>query len=208
MSQFSDIPIIKAASTGNHALLLSLIKQDEDVNVCDQEGWTPLMAIVLSKHSIAGASERYRCAELLLDNGADPKIKNGKDDVMSLAAGNYFSDIVKLLKDRGMKILESVSMIDFINRWPRPMFIDEIEGSIKIFHMMLAEEPDLNIKTYDGKQNTALHLACINGSREAIIELLRAGADKGSQNAESLTPIDLLRKAFGDEAVDDVLKSL
>ena len=54
----------------------------------------------------------------------------------------------------------------------------------------------LDLHAPDSSGNTALHLACEEGSVEAVRRLCAAGADPWAQNKEEKTPIELAKDQF------------
>ena len=192
---FPDNPLLKAASKGDIAAVRTLIEQGADLNIQDENGWTPLHATMLSMHTGSGCDypERVACAKALLEAGADPTLRLfDKLDVMHNAVVHRVSELVRLLKDRGMEILPSCSLLDLIDSWPRSMFRDAIGECREILQMILEEQPDLDQRTDDEHQRTALHIACGRGNHAAIEDLLAAGADPNDEDANGDTPLSYL----------------
>ncbi len=82
--------VIPAARKGDVAVLRELIRQNADLNVREEKGYTPLIIACYNNH--------YATAELLLQNGADVNAQDtgGNTALMGIAFKGY-ADIAKLL---------------------------------------------------------------------------------------------------------------
>ncbi|XP_053377884.1 serine/threonine-protein phosphatase 6 regulatory ankyrin repeat subunit B-like isoform X3 [Mercenaria mercenaria] len=77
-----------------------LIDGKADVNLQDDEGDTALN-LVIKMTKLKDTGEMYKCAELLVQNGALSTLKDlDGNDALSLAKKRQYDDIVKLLTDR------------------------------------------------------------------------------------------------------------
>ncbi|WP_029912000.1 ankyrin repeat domain-containing protein [Pelobacter seleniigenes] len=207
---FLTCPLLKAASAGDVETLITLIEQGSDVNVQDENGWSPLHATMLGMHFGSGRNypDQVTCARLLLEAGADPALKVfGKCDVMNLAVTNRVAALVAMLKERGMKILPSCSLLEFIEGWPREWDRRIVEECREVLQMMLQESPDINEKTEDDRSLTALHIACSRGHHAAINDLLAAGADPNICDNDGDSPLAYLAN-FAWRSRTDCLESI
>lgn len=96
----SGYSVLSWAITSDHdssEIIQILLENKVDVNIKDNEGYTPLM--------IAAAKSSSDIISLLLKAGANPTIKNaGGDTALSIAIGEGRADIVKLLQKPGSPI--------------------------------------------------------------------------------------------------------
>jgi ankyrin repeat protein len=91
-----------------------------------------------------------------------------------------------------VNILPSCSLLEFIDRWPRGLFFEAVDECKEILRMLLEEEPDLNQRSDDEHQRTALLVACGRGNHAAIEILLAAGADPGCTDSQGSGPLQYL----------------
>ncbi|MBV5328713.1 MAG: ankyrin repeat domain-containing protein [Chlorobium sp.] len=197
----SGIPLIDAALAGDLAAIKAFIAQGADLEVKDEEGQTPLYALIsnLLFRGLSPHPELLTCAEALLAAGANPFASRGQDgrDVLYLAVTRHSCGLVKILKTNEMKISSSCSLIEFIESWSRCYFRSEVEECKAILKLLLEEQPDLNQRTDDEHQRTALHLACRSGHHDAILILLEAGCDPQSLDGSGCNPlVDLTNYAW------------
>ena len=86
-------PLIAAASTGNHQIVMLLIEAGANVNHIDGHGLTPLM--------YASHSGHLTVAKMLLDAGAAPNPLPGRLGALMLAAESGHDNLVSLLVEHG-----------------------------------------------------------------------------------------------------------
>lgn len=190
-----DIPLIDAAEAGDLVTVQTLIAQGADLEVKDQYGRTPLHGTLKHMHigSGRGFPEQMACAKELLAAGADPKALGLWDrDFMHHAVDRHCSELVRILRDSGLKILDSYTLLELIEHWPRGVFASVIEECEDILRMMLEEQPELNQRANEKLQRTALLFACCRGHHSAIEILLSAGADPGCSDSVGSGPLAYL----------------
>ena len=205
----TDTPLIDAAAAGDLEVINELIAQGADLEVKDADGRTPLHAVI-SKLIRRGSqrSALLDCAKALLTAGAHPSAVQGQGhDAMYFAVIYHVSGLVKLLKTSGMKILSSCSLLEFINSWQSSYFRSEVAESVVILRLLLEEQPDLEQRTDDKHQRTALHLACGRGHHSAIEILLQAGCDPQCTDSSGCNPLVYLTN-FAWRSQTDCLFSL
>jgi ankyrin repeat protein len=187
----THIPLIDAAAAGDLEAVQTLIAQGTDLEVNDDCGRTPLHAIFSLMQTGAGKwfLEKMACARALLSAGADPKaLDKWGHDVMHHAVSRHCSELVRTLRDSGLKILPSYTLLQLIDLWPRT-FSSVREECEDILRMMLEEQPDLNQRADEKLQRTALLLACSRGHHTVIEILLSAGADPGCTDSVGSGPL-------------------
>eukprot|EP00949_MAST-11_sp_MAST-11-sp1_P000200 g200.t1 len=79
-------------------------------------------------------------------------------------------------------------------------------GAIEPMELLLAIGADPNHVSTFGKQRTALHLAAENGQQQAILILLKWGADINAQDEEQNTPLMLASRGGHPEAVSALVQ--
>jgi ankyrin repeat protein len=85
-----------AASSGYTKSMVLLMAAKADLNIQDQDGNTPLMLAVLGKQRIA--------VQILLKAGADPNLKNKKEETaMKIAQNASLTEIEGMLQTAGAR---------------------------------------------------------------------------------------------------------
>ena len=196
----TNIPLIDAVLAGDLEAVQILIAQGVDLEVCDEDGRTPLHAVIFQfRGRGCDHPELMACVKALLDAGADPlaiHVSNYRN-IMHYAVIRHDSELVKVLKSHGMKILSSCSLVEFIKSCANSYFRSEIKQYLVILDLLLDEQPDLNQTTDDEHQRTALHLACRQGQHGAIESLLQAGCDPQYVDSRGCAPlVDLVNYAW------------
>jgi ankyrin repeat protein len=205
----SNIPLIDAAAAGDLGAVNELIAQGADLEGKDADGRTPLH-VVISKLIRRGGQhpDLLACAKALLTAGADPSAVQGQGhDAMYFAVIYHVSGLVNLLKTSGIKILSSCSLLEFINSWQKTYFRSDVVECEVILRLLLEEQPDLDQRTEDKHQRTALHLACGRGQHSAIEILLQAGCDPQCTDSGGCSPLVYLAN-FAWRSQTDCLFSL
>lgn len=120
-----DTLFMRAAWSGNDALIKWLIGMDVDIHTADENGYTPLMIAI------------HRCSQetvqLLLNHGADPEIKDLKGrSAMHHAAQSEHTDLYTMIEDCGgdgqekdLHGLTAKSILDRAVRTPQQAFITQ-----------------------------------------------------------------------------------
>jgi len=165
-------------------LIKILITNRLDINAKNNDGQTVLHVAVTAK--------QFDLVQELLDNGADPKIKdnNGITPFLLKTADNetlfYFAPIPIM-----RLALKYGADIDSINDHKNTALISAVSNNdIDRIHF-LNNYANTNIKGRAGQ--TALHIAVEKGYVEIVKFLLKKGADINAQNDEGRTPLHLAR---------------
>jgi len=105
-------------------------------------------------------------------------------------------------------ILENnFSLLEHLSHLTSSGFTPVIEGENRVADMMLATLPDLEEKTKDKFEQTALHLACSEGRDYIIKRLLQYGANPNCVDANGAQPLEYLTN-FAWRARKDCLASI
>ena len=124
--------------------------------------------------------------ELLLDNHADPNIKeNGGWTPIHLAALSGDQDIVEMLLEHGVDL----NIKD--NGGKTPLHLAVVRNNQVIVDMLLEHGVDLNIKENGGK--TPLRIAIMNGCADTLKLIFESGKVSGDFNTDinGLTPLNI-----------------
>jgi ankyrin repeat protein len=182
-------PLHLAAQVGNAAVIAPLVAAGAQVGAATATGATALMQ--------AAHSGSVDSARILLENGADPNVKetaNGQTALMFAAAADRV-DVVKLLLARGADLAATSRVEDFssiatssevdqngVPRQAQPNQRGDVPGVTRPF----------NYNELIGKHGglSALHFAARQGAMATAEALLAAGADINQRCAgDRTTPI-------------------
>ncbi|XP_029464279.1 ankyrin repeat domain-containing protein 27 isoform X2 [Rhinatrema bivittatum] len=150
-----------------------------EVNVTNQEGFTPLHVAALHGHSVL--------VSLLLKHGANLGAKTATRAVpLHLACQNGHDQVVKCLIDCSAKQNKKDA------NGNTPLIFACLNGHYKAAALLL--ERGALVNTSNNKGNTALHEAA-KGNREAFVELLLSyGAAVHVRNKQQCTPVDCAKE--------------
>ena len=202
------ISIIEAAKIGNTEVVKLLLKENADVNIQNENGWTSLMLASLNGHS--------QVVELLLKANADVNIQDEDGwTALMIASLNGHTQVVKLLlkenadvniqKENGWTVLMSASLnghntqvvelllkenadVNIQNEnGMTALMIASLNGHTQVVELLLKENADVNIQDKNGW--TALMIASLNGHTQVIELLLKKNADVNIQEKEGVTAL-------------------
>ncbi|KFW80884.1 Serine/threonine-protein phosphatase 6 regulatory ankyrin repeat subunit C, partial [Manacus vitellinus] len=175
--KFGRTPLHSAAANGSYQCTMTLVTAGGSINEADCKGCTPL--------HYAAASDTYRsCLEFLLDNGADPSLrdKQGYTAVHYAAAyGNRqnlellwityeFVLLLLQLLEMSFNCLEDVESTIPVS----PLHLAAYNGHCEALKTLA--ETLVNLDVRDHKGRTALYLATERGSTECVEVLTSHGA--------------------------------
>ena len=166
-----------------------LIEHGANVNACSKQGRTPLMLASLRP----GGSETVA---LLLEKGADPKVKDGRGDTaLGLAATIGEVETMRLLLAKGADAAEAN------NKGERPIILATKSKRAEAVSLLLHEGVDVNVAntSFNIVRNgpiamvrlTPLHRAAAFGPVQMVRDLINAGANVNARDGRSLTPLHL-----------------
>jgi ankyrin repeat protein len=165
-----------AVLNGHYDLVKALIKKGADVNVADNEYWTPLLAATSNGH--------LTTAQALLDApGIDINATDHRErTALYLAALNDSYDIVKVLIDKGANV-----NITADDGWT-PLMVAAEKGHLTTMQTLLGA-PGININAQKSDGATALYLAALNGNYDVVRALINKGADVNVEDNKGWTAL-------------------
>lgn len=176
--EFSRPGFFHALQQGNDAAVQLFLRAGYNVDVCDENGWTPLM--------VALFVGRESTARLLIQHGASAISSDPQGyGPLHWAALQGFAGVVDLLVERGasadVKSLKGIT----------PLIQAAAGGHAAAIRALLARRASVSLPDNEGW--TPLHKAVANGHAEAARILLEAGADRQAKHRDGLTPADIAR---------------
>src|SRR5580658_2730344 len=172
--------LLEAARNGNSIDILELAHAGADINGADSLGRSALQ--------MAAIYNNIPAADILIKLGAN--IDGGvlqKFTALHLAAAAGNDYMVRYLRNSGADVnLKD----DFGNT---ALYIAAKDGQTKVIEALTDNDPNLPAKAKLNEQNsdglTALHIAVFFGHKEAVLALLKAGADFNISDQFGQTPI-------------------
>uniref|UniRef100_A0A3Q2QDF2 Ankyrin repeat domain 52 n=1 Tax=Fundulus heteroclitus TaxID=8078 RepID=A0A3Q2QDF2_FUNHE len=146
-------PLHYAAANGNSQCTISLVRAGAEVNEADLTGCSPLHYAAAS-HTFSG------CLDFLLDNGANPTLKNS----MGYSAVHYAAAY------GNKQHLELVSHEVESNIPVSPLHLAAYYGHCEALYLLCETLVSLDVRDIDGQ--TALHLAAKRGFSKCVEVLL------------------------------------
>ena len=185
------ISIIEAAKKGNIEVVKLLLKENTDVNIRNEDGWTALM--------LASHNGHMQVIEVLLKENADVNIQSEKGMTALMLASRYgHTQIVELL------IKENADVNDQDKEGWTALMIASRYGHTQIVELLIKENADVNIQKEDGW--TALMLASRYGHTQIVELLLKENADVNIQKEDGWTTLMLASRYGHTQIVELLLK--
>lgn len=196
MTNVTAEAFFNAPNFADLALVKRYIEQGGDVNAVTDGGNNILWHIASSPIPDAHMrAQLIEMAELCVINNVSAVQQNdfGVNAVHTAVLTGFF-EFCDYLQTLNIKLTEHISLNEFIYCWPRHPTRQQRNDYPKVLTLLLSEQPDLTISYKEYKNFTPLQLACVDGKTEAIIELLKVGAnpDDYSSLSRKTTPIELL----------------
>uniref|UniRef100_A0A673ATL0 Ankyrin repeat domain 52 n=1 Tax=Sphaeramia orbicularis TaxID=375764 RepID=A0A673ATL0_9TELE len=150
-----------AAANGNSQCTISLVRAGAEVNELDLTGCSPLHYAAAS-HTFCG------CLDFLLDNGANPTLKNTKGySAVHFAAAYGNKQHLELLLEISFNCLEEVES----NIPVSPLHLAAYYGHCDALRLLCETLVSLDVRDIEGQ--TALHLAAKRGFTQCVEVLLK-----------------------------------
>ncbi len=172
--------LMKAARAGNDWQVKSLIEAGAKVNEKDNDGWTALMYAVRYQ-------EGLECVQLLIDNGADVKLKNkyGSSALILASCYNNNPDILKKLLNH-YSASEKETLRSFV------MLLSESHTSefIQISKIQLFLDISIPVNAFYEGKTPLMYAAQFGNSTEILRTLIENNAVIGIRSTEGKTAFD------------------
>uniref|UniRef100_A0A8C8IQK4 Ankyrin repeat domain 52 n=1 Tax=Oncorhynchus tshawytscha TaxID=74940 RepID=A0A8C8IQK4_ONCTS len=157
-------PLHYAAANGSYQCTVSLVSAGAEVNELDQKGCSPL-------HYAAASQTFRRCLEYLLDNGADPALRNTKGySAVHYAAAHGNKQNLELLLEMSFNCLGDVESSVPVS----PLHLAAYNGHCEALGVLSETLVSLDVRDAGG--HTALYLAAQRGHAQCVEVLLSHGA--------------------------------
>jgi ankyrin repeat protein len=172
--------ILTVVKSGTVVEVQQAINSGADVNVIDENGWTPLMISAYYNPNPMVLSE-------LINAGAEVDARvDGASPLMFAAANNMNVEVLLVLIDAGADVNARIT-------WDgrSPLMIAAFENqNPEVLSVLINAGADLNSRTENGK--TPLMLATENNPNVKIISvLINAGADVNARDRDGMTSLML-----------------
>uniref|UniRef100_A0A673YDF4 Ankyrin repeat domain 52 n=1 Tax=Salmo trutta TaxID=8032 RepID=A0A673YDF4_SALTR len=177
-------PLHYAAANGSYQCTVALVSAGAEVNELDQKGCNPLHYAAASQtfrrvdrhysvghHSEERAKEAFFCLEYLLDNGADPALRNTKGySAVHYAAAHGNKQNLELLLEMSFNCLGDVESSVPVS----PLHLAAYNGHCEALGVLSETLVSLDVRDAGG--HTALYLAAQQGHAQCVEVLLSHGA--------------------------------
>uniref|UniRef100_A0A8C7Q8H9 Ankyrin repeat domain 52 n=1 Tax=Oncorhynchus mykiss TaxID=8022 RepID=A0A8C7Q8H9_ONCMY len=173
-------PLHYAAANGSYQCTVALVSAGAEVNDLDQKGCSPLHYAAASqtfcRHYSVGhqseerAKEDFFCLEYLLDNGADPALRNTKGySAVHYAAAHGNKQNLELLLEMSFNCLGDVESSVPVS----PLHLAAYNGHCEALGVLSETLVSLDVRDAGGR--TALYLAAQKGHAQCLEVLLSHG---------------------------------
>lgn len=200
-----EFPLLTAAAKGMETLVKKMLQAGGNPNERNNLGSTPLVEACL--HRSPGV------AKALLEGGADPNLRSQQGVTALLtAARNHDPDLVDLLLRNKANPNDAdsygvpaiIAAVSVLSRYDPK---EDMPRSLETLKVLLKHGADPNLRAKSG--NTAIAQASLVGNREAVITLVKAGADPNSCSTAGvrgeMTPLMIAAAQHDVELTDRLL---
>ncbi|EEB19032.1 transient receptor potential channel pyrexia, putative [Pediculus humanus corporis] len=176
---FGKTPLYYAVLSNSINCVEELLKRNASINTSQVYTETPL--------HVAAAMGFASCLKLLLDHGADFRVKFGtaKSTPLHLAAEDGNAECAKLLIEAGADLMSRT------NRIQTPLHLAALAQSVQTLELLLMHRADPNAEDID--KRTPLHCAIVKSSRscDSVQLLLQYGAKVNAPDVFGYTPVHI-----------------
>ena len=170
---YKRYPINVAARYGNLEIVKLLLSYNADINICEENGNTPLISATQNNH--------LEVVKELLNKQAKVNYKNDNDlTALNLSILNNYIEIVEYL-------LENNADVELTTEGYTPLMFASHYGKIEIVKLLLSKNANINAQTQEGQ--TALQFAAMNKEKEITDLLISNGADVNAKNNTGVTAL-------------------
>lgn len=173
----------KAILNLDQKTVIALINAGTSVTTADNNGFVPLLSLVIAGSRPEKASEAIGIAQVLLNAGADIKQEGPVGNsplAVACSQGNNLK-FVEFLIGRGA----DVNQFGYNNTFPLYQAIRKERAAIA----QVLIEHGADVKAKSANNITALHFAVLNGMRSTVELLIAHGADINARDIEGKTPL-------------------
>jgi ankyrin repeat protein len=171
-----ETPLHHAALCGNLRGTKLLVQRRAALEKKNKMDRTPLMfAALAGKLEVVG---------YLVKNGADINVCNDTESALHLAIGSARFDVMCFLLEQGADINGSNAERGF-----SPLQLAILRQNLQIVKYLIERDADVNLRTRDGWNMTAVHLATISGNLEILDCLIEAGANLNALDRNGSTAL-------------------
>ena len=170
---YKRYPINVAARYGNLEILKLLLSYNADINICEENGNTPLISATQNAH--------LDVIKELLENNAQINYKNDNDaNALNMAVINNNIEIVQ-------ELLNYHADVEITSQGYTPLMYASNFGNLEIAQLLIENKASINSQTKDGQ--TALQFAAINQQKEIVRLLINNGAEINGKDNQGLSAI-------------------
>jgi len=179
-----ETPLLAALMTEDTDTALLLLRCGADVNVLDNEGWSPLHRV-----SFYG---RVDIVRFLVEHSADVNLPGYKHFTpLTLASRIGEMEISRFLVQHGADV-NAGTIVDWT-----PLSHATLGGHLDLVQLLIDNGADVNFPNYEG--STSLHMAADIGRLDIVKLLLESGADFNIRSKDGRTPLDTASDSVNHE---------